>query len=191
MNDATEKGITADSCSEPQTPEALPPTLNLAELRGVISRMTGGTWTPDSTGYSTDRPGGFPDCPPDEIHPDDAGVCALRNAADELIRLAEIGMRAEEPEWFYDADESDRYGYSVHDVVKSAVDCGCGPGESLLIEVTGTRRCKTIWAVAHLYTDEEMEARGDDEDMRIMEFATEEEARAAILALEEGTLDED
>ena len=116
----------------------------------------------------------------------------LENAP-ELIRLARIGRDAlrgkipvEAAQWFYDATgDCERPYHSVGEVVEGVLEwCEAGEyGKPRLIEVDTAVSGPTIWAVGRALTDDEIEARGDDEPYLIEEYATKQEALDALAAM--------
>lgn len=110
-----------------------------------------------------------------------AGAAASAERIKELeARVAELEAalaKADEPEWFYSAEDS-APEHSLEDAIEANLYDSL-PGR-YLVEIDTARRCKTIWGVVHVLTDEEIEARGDDEPWVFTPCATEAEARALL-----------
>ena len=105
----------------------------------------------------------------------------LRDAqAAEIARLR--GML--KPQWFYLGDDqsSDQCRFSPFEVVDEDF---FGRGDRKkegphLVYISTALPGPEIWAVVRVLTDAEKDARQDDEPWLIKEYATEEEARAAL-----------
>ena len=104
----------------------------------------------------------------------------------EIDRLkAEVeGLRAKlEPQWFYAGEDqsSDQCRFSIDEVLEDEL-CGWGPPKTgkHLVHVSTALPGPDIWVAVHVFTDEEKDARGDDETWAFEEFSTEAEARAAL-----------
>lgn len=95
-------------------------------------------------------------------------------------RVAELEAalaKANTPRWFY----SDEEGSPCHSL-DEAIEGFCEylePGWHF-VEVETARPCKTIRGVVHILTDDEVQARGDDEPWVFTPCATEAEARALL-----------
>jgi hypothetical protein len=98
--------------------------------------------------------------------------------------LEEELAKANEPQWFYDdraADEAQSF-LSAEEAVEYAVFSALEPppeGTSIL-EINTSRPCPSVWAVVKVFTDEEREARDDDEEYIVTLCATEAEAEALL-----------
>ncbi|MCA2970988.1 MAG: hypothetical protein INH43_20925 [Acidobacteriaceae bacterium] len=105
-------------------------------------------------------------------------------SAERIKALEEELAKANEPQWFYDdraADEAQSF-LSAEEAVDYAVFSALGPlpeGTSIL-EINTSRPCPSVWAVVKIFTDEEREARDDDEEYIVTLCATEAEARALL-----------
>ena len=107
----------------------------------------------------------------------------LRQLAERDADLAKL-----RPKWFYHGDDcsSDQCRFSVAEVIdEDFFSWGehKAPGKHL-VEISAATECPKIWAVVTVLTDEEKDARGDDEPWTVEEFATEEEARTTLTELE-------
>jgi hypothetical protein len=116
----------------------------------------------------------------DEIEAYLAGAAASSDREEILeARVAELEAalaKADEPEWFHSAEDS-APEHSLEDAIEANLYDSL-PGR-YLVEIDTARRCKTIWGVVHVLTDEEIEARRDDEPWVFTPCAPE----AAALAL--------
>lgn len=101
-------------------------------------------------------------------------------SAERIKALEEALATANRPTHFW-ASTDEEYGEISPDI-ESAIEPALydAPRGRHLVEVETWRRCPTIWAVAHLLTDEEQEALGVDTDWTILKCATEVEARAVL-----------
>ena len=99
--------------------------------------------------------------------------------AREIARLRDMLK----PQWFYLGDDqsSDRCRFSVDEVLEYEL-CGWGPPKTgkHVVHVSTALPGPDIWVALHVFTDEEKDARGDDETWTFEEFSTEDEARAAL-----------
>lgn len=103
-----------------------------------------------------------------------AGAAA---SAERIKELEAALVKANEPEWFYSAEDS-APEHSVEDAIEANLYDSL-PGR-YLVEIDTARRCKTIWGIVDVLTKEEIEARGDDEEWVFTPCATEAEARALL-----------
>jgi hypothetical protein len=105
-------------------------------------------------------------------------------SAERIKALEEALAKADEPQWFYDdraSDEGQSF-LSAEEAVEYAVFSALEPppeGTSIL-EINTSRPCPSVWAVVKVFTDEEREARDDDEEYIVTLCATEAEARAVL-----------
>ena len=105
-------------------------------------------------------------------------------SAERIKALEEELAKADEPQWFYDdraTDEAQSF-LSAEEAVDYAVFSALEPppeGTSIL-EINTSRPCPSVWAVVKVFTDEEREARDDDEEYIVTLCATEAEARALL-----------
>ena len=110
-----------------------------------------------------------------------AAVLARAARVAELeARVAELEAalaKANKPEWFYNADDVVPQ-HSLEDAIEEFCDY-LQPGRHF-VEIDTARPCKTIWGVVDVLTDEEIEARRDDEPWVFTPCATEAEARALL-----------
>jgi len=92
-----------------------------------------------------------------------------------------------DPEWFYLAGDmsSDRCRFSVHEVIDEDWLWDNRAEGSAVVQIETATRCPDIWALVHFFTNEEKDARQSDDEYEIVEFATEEEAQAALAAYRE------
>lgn len=88
------------------------------------------------------------------------------------------------PQWFYHGEDqsSDQCRFSPYEVIDEDF---FGWGERKkegphLVHISTAMPGPDIWAVVRVLTEEEMDARDDDEPWLIEEYDTEEEARAAL-----------
>lgn len=103
-------------------------------------------------------------------------------AREEVERLRKLVA----PQWFYYGDEcsSDRCRDSIHECIdEDFLYDNRGEGSHVL-EIATATNLPTIWAVVHFFTDEEKDARQDDEDYEVTEFATKVEAEAFLARYE-------
>ena len=122
----------------------------------------------------------------------DNGDWGLRNPdGPEAADLIETQAREIErlknmlkPQWFYHGDDqsSDQCRFSPYEVIDEDF---FGWGERKkegphLVHISTAMPGPDIWAVVRVLTEEEMDARDDDEPWLIEEYDTEEEARAAL-----------
>jgi hypothetical protein len=111
----------------------------------------------------------------------EARIAELEARNKELeARVAELEaalVKANEPEWFYRADEAVPE-HSLEDAIEEFCDY-LEPGWHF-VEIDTARPCKTIRGVVHILTDDEVKARGDDEPWVFTPCATEAEARALL-----------
>jgi len=108
-----------------------------------------------------------------------AAASAARIKALEA-RVAELEaalVKANEPEWFYRADEAVPE-HSLEDAIEEFCEY-LEPGWHF-VEIDTARPCKTIRGAVHILTDDEVKARGDDEPWVFTPCATEAEARALL-----------
>lgn len=88
-----------------------------------------------------------------------------------------------EPQWFYAGEDqsSDQCRFSIDEVLEDEL-CGWGPPKTgkHVVHVSTALPGPDIWVAVHVFTDEEKDARGDDETWTFEEFSTEAEARAAL-----------
>ncbi len=116
-----------------------------------------------------------------EAHAYRAGQAA---SAERIRALEEALAKANEPQWFYDDDADDEgqsFG-SAEEAVEYAVFSASKPppeGTSIL-EINTSRPCPSVWAVVKVFTDEEREARDDNEEYIVTLCATEAEAEALL-----------
>lgn len=105
---------------------------------------------------------------------------AQRNAEleAEIARLRKFTQ----PEWFYLAGDmsSDRCRFSVEEVIGEDWLWDNRAEGSAVVQIETATLCPDIWAVVHFFTEEEKSARGDGETYEVAEYASEEEARAAL-----------
>ena len=103
----------------------------------------------------------------------------LANAEQENERLR--GML--KPQWFYAGEDqsSDQCRFSIDEVLEDEL-CGWGAPKTgkHVVHVSTALPGPDIWVAVHVFTDEEKDARDDDETWNFQEFSTEEEARAAL-----------
>lgn len=111
---------------------------------------------------------------------------AASEAADAIERLEAENVRlreALEPQWFYAGEDqsSDQCRFSIDEVLEDEL-CGWGPPKTgkHVVHVSTALPGPDIWVTVHVFTDEEKDARGDDETWAFEEFSTEAEARAAL-----------
>jgi hypothetical protein len=114
----------------------------------------------------------------DDQHQVDADMIEAQAA--EIARLR--GML--KPQWFYLGDDqsSDQCRFSPFEVVDEDF-FGWGDRKKEgphLVHISTALPGPDIWAVVRVLTDAEKDARQDDEPWLIEEYATEEEARAAL-----------
>jgi hypothetical protein len=117
-------------------------------------------------------------------------VGSLIKCADLALLLAshdaleEALAKADEPQWFYDdrANDEAQSFLSAEEAVDYAVFSALKPppeGTSIL-EINTSRPCPSVWAVVKVFTDEEREARDDDEEYIVTLCATYAEAEALL-----------
>lgn len=117
-------------------------------------------------------------------------VGSLIKCADLALLLAshdaleEALAKADEPQWFYDdrANDEAQSFLSAEEAVDYAVFSALKPppeGTSIL-EINTSRPCPSVWAVVKVFTDEEREARDDDEEYIVTLCATKAEAEALL-----------
>ncbi len=111
-------------------------------------------------------------------------------AADRIEALEAENKRlreALEPQWFYAGEDqsSDQCRFSIDEVLEDEL-CGWGPPKTgrHVVHVSTALPGPDIWVAAHVFTDEEKDARDDDETWAFEEFSTEAEARAALKEIE-------
>ncbi len=107
-------------------------------------------------------------------------------AADRIEALEAENERlrgALEPQWFYAGEDqsSDQCRFSIDEVLEDEL-CGWGPPKTgkHVVHVSTALPGPDIWVAVHVFTDEEKDARDDDETWAFREFSTEAEARAAL-----------
>jgi hypothetical protein len=109
---------------------------------------------------------------------------AREASAAKIKALEEALAKANKPRWFYD-DDADDEGLSfdsAEEAVEYAVFSASEPppeGTSIL-EINTSRPCPSVWAVVKVFTDEEREARDDDEEYIVTLCATKAEAEALL-----------
>lgn len=110
-------------------------------------------------------------------------AAALTAQADEIERLRKLTR----PQWFYYGDDcsSDQCRGSVHECIDEDFLWGNKAEGSHVLEISTATNLPTIWALVHFFTDEEKDARNSDDDYEVTEFASEDEARAALKAAQE------
>lgn len=108
-------------------------------------------------------------------------------AADVIQQQAERIERLERmvtPEWYYLGDDqsSDQCRFSPSEVIDEDWnwDNPLVGGEDHIVHITTAMRGPDVWVHLHVYTEEEKDARADDEPYCLIEYATEEAARAAL-----------
>ena len=110
-----------------------------------------------------------------------AGAAASAERIKELeARVAELEAalaKANKPRWFYSDAEGSPY-HSLDEAIQEFCEY-VEPGWHF-VEVETARPCPTIRGVVHVLTDEEIEARGEDEPWIFTPCATEAEARALL-----------
>ena len=112
-----------------------------------------------------------------------------RSTKAHRARIAELEAEVErlrgmlKPQWFYAGEDqsSDQCRFSIDEVLEDEL-CGWGPPKTgkHVVHVSTALPGPDIWAVVRVLTDEEKDARQDDEPWLIEEYATEEEARTAL-----------
>lgn len=117
----------------------------------------------------------------DEVDGYRAGQAA---SAERIKALEEALEKANEPQWFYDdrATDEGRSFLSAEEAVDYAVFSALEPppeGTSIF-EINTSRPCPSVWAVVKIFTDEEREARDNDEEYIVTLCATEAEAEALL-----------
>lgn len=110
--------------------------------------------------------------------------CATRDAEIERLRAENDKlMKMTAPEWYYLGDDqsSDQCRFGVHEVIDEDWhwDNPFVPGEDHIVHITTAMRGPDIWAHLHFFTDEEKDARGDDEPYSIDEYPSAAAAEAA------------
>lgn len=95
---------------------------------------------------------------------------------------AEVARLKNQSEWFYHGDDqgSDKCRFSVFEVIDEDVYYDDPRPGKKIVHITTARRCADIWAVVHIFSDAEKDERDDDEPYSVSEYATEEQARAAL-----------
>ncbi|MCA6254589.1 MAG: hypothetical protein IM665_05965 [Phenylobacterium sp.] len=104
-------------------------------------------------------------------------LAAVLARAARVVELEAALAKANEPEWFYRADEAVPE-HSLEDAIEEFCDY-LEPGWHF-VEIDTARPCKTIRGVVHILTEDEVKARGDDEPWVFTPCATEAEARALL-----------
>lgn len=114
----------------------------------------------------------------------------VKEAADriEALEAENERLRAKlQPQWFYAGEDqsSDQCRFSVDEVLEDEL-CGWGPPKTgkHVVHVSTALPGPDIWVAVHVFTDEEKDARDDDETWAFEEFSTEAEARAALKEIE-------
>ena len=110
-------------------------------------------------------------------------VAALTAQADEIERLRKLAR----PQWFYYGDDcsSDQCRDSVHECIDEDFLWGNNAEGSHVLEISTATNLPTIWALVRFFTEDEKNARDSDDDYEVTEFASEDEARAALKAAQE------
>lgn len=105
---------------------------------------------------------------------------ALTAQADEIERLRKLAR----PQWFYYGDDcsSDQCRDSVHECIDEDFLWGNNAEGSHVLEISTATNLPTIWALVRFFTEDEKNARDSDDDYEVTEFASEDEARAALKA---------
>lgn len=113
----------------------------------------------------------------------DAMIAALTAQAEEIERLRKLTR----PQWFYYGDEcsSDQCRDSVHECIDEDFLWGNKAEGSHVLEISTATNLPTIWALVRFFTEEEKNARDSDDDYEVTEFASEDEASAALKAAQE------
>ena len=119
-------------------------------------------------------------------HCDDCCVCevwAMHDLIEAQAREIERLRGLIEPQWFYAGEDhsSDQCRFSIDEVLEDEL-CGCGPpiAGKHVVHVSTALPGPDIWVAVHVFTDEEKDARDDDETWTFEGFSTETEARAAL-----------
>jgi hypothetical protein len=107
----------------------------------------------------------------------------LTAQADEIERLRKLAR----PQWFYYGDDcsSDQCRDSVHECIDEDFLWGNNAEGSHVLEISTATNLPTIWALVRFFTEDEKNARDSDDDYEVTEFASEDEARAALKAAQE------
>lgn len=110
-------------------------------------------------------------------------AAALTAQADEIERLRKLAR----PQWFYYGDDcsSDQCRDSVHECIDEDFLWGNNAEGSHVLEISTATNLPTIWALVRFFTEDEKNARDSDDDYEVTEFASEDEARAALKAAQE------
>lgn len=110
-------------------------------------------------------------------------VSTLTSQADEIERLRKLAR----PQWFYYGDDcsSDQCRDSVHECIDGDFLWGNNAEGSHVLEISTATNLPTIWALVRFFTEDEKNARDSDDDYEVTEFASEDEARAALKAAQE------
>ena len=123
----------------------------------------------------------------DSVQPHELGLHradVLRNRIETQAREIERLREMLKPQWFYHGEDqsSDQCRFSPYEVIDEDF---FGWGERKkegphLVHISTAMPGPDIWAVVRVLTEEEMDARDDDEPWLIEEYDTEEKARAAL-----------
>jgi len=123
--------------------------------------------------------------------PQPPGHTTLAQAADlietqarEIERLREALSKADEAHWFYYGDDcsSEQCRFSIHECIDEDFEWDNRPVGDHVLQIAGARPVPDMWVSLHYFTEEEKDARQDDEPYAYTVHATEEEARAALAA---------
>lgn len=126
------------------------------------------------------------DCAEREAHRASDACATVQRERDEAREEVERLRKLVAPQWFYYGDEcsSDRCRDSIHECIdEDFLYDNRGEGSHVL-EIATATNLPTIWAAVHFFTDEEKDARQDDEDYEVTEFATKVEAEAFLARYE-------
>lgn len=104
----------------------------------------------------------------------------------ENARLREAAVKFA-PQWFYLAGDmsSDKCRFAPSEVIDEDWLWENRAEGSAVVQIETAAPCPDIWCVVRFFTEAEKDERGSDDEYEIVEFASEEEARAALAAMGE------
>ena len=106
----------------------------------------------------------------------------IETQAREIERLRVALSKADEAHWFYYGDDcsSEQCRFSIHECIDEDFEWDNRPVGDHVLQIAGARPVPDMWVSLHYFTEEEKDARQDDEPYAYTVHATEEEARAAL-----------
>lgn len=106
----------------------------------------------------------------------------LKTALARIAELEEQLRAAKEAHWFYYGDDcsSDACRMSIGECIDEDFEWDNKPEGDHVLLISGARPVPDMWIALHYFTEEEKEARQDDEPYTYTVHATQAEAEASI-----------